>query len=246
MKHVVAAAVTVLVPTLALAASANGQRSTRFTVRVENVSTPATLRLSSGESAPAPNAPVLWVVHTRPGVLFSPGHHDPGVGLEALAEDGNPEPLAQHLAAGGEKGVVSSGAVAVPVGDSAPGPALPGKHYEFSFSASPGQRLSLASMFGQSNDVWIGTDEEGIALFGARGQPVTGDVTAKLYLWDAGTEVNEEPGAGRFQAPRQPGPNSGPAEHAKVGRVQDGFTYPAVVQVVKVTLSAQPRPVASR
>src|SRR5438034_7237818 len=38
-------------------------RRTTFTVRIENVSTASTLRLSNGQTAPAPNAPGLWVVH---------------------------------------------------------------------------------------------------------------------------------------------------------------------------------------
>src|SRR5437773_11951801 len=38
-------------------------RRTTFTVRIENVSTASTLRLSNGQTAPAPNAPGLWVVY---------------------------------------------------------------------------------------------------------------------------------------------------------------------------------------
>ena len=35
-----------------------------------------------------------------------------------------------------------------------------------------------------------------IALFDASGRPISGDVSSALGLWDAGTEVNEEPGVG--------------------------------------------------
>jgi hypothetical protein len=242
MKRILVAALA-LAPAFALGSHVKGP--TRFTVIVENVSTPQTLKLSTGGTAPAPNSPVLWVVHTHPGVLFTKGHYDHGVGLEALAEDGDPGPLDAHLRAGGERGVVASGAAAIPVGDDQPGPALPGKRFEFSFEASPGDRLTIATMFGQSNDVWIGNDDEGIALFDGRGKPLAGDLTARLSFWDAGTEVNEEPGVGPNQAPRQPAPNTGPQEHRRIGPVNDGFTYPPVGEVVRVTIAPQAKGVAT-
>ena len=57
--------------------------------------------------------------------------------------------------------------------------------------------------------------------------PVTGDITSSISLWDAGTEVNQEPGAGADQAPRQSGPNTGAAEMAGVDLIsnRDSFTY---------------------
>lgn len=226
----------VLIPAAALADHAPGHGATRFTVRVENVSTTETLRLSTGATAPAPHSPVLWAVVTKPGVLFSPGRLDHGMGLEALAEDGDPEPLAKALA--GARGVSASGFAVVPAGDAMPGPALPGKRFEFTVTAMPGERLALATMFGQSNDVWIGPGDHGIALF-SKGRPRSGDVTAELRLWDQGTEVNEEPGVGPNQGPRQPGPNTGPAERRPVAPPKDGFTYPPVAKVVKVTITPE-------
>lgn len=56
-------------------------------------------------------------------------------------------------------------------------------------------------------------------------------------LWDAGTEVNEEPGVGPNQAPRQPAPNTGPSEHGVVRPVRDGYTYPATAEVIRVTIT---------
>jgi len=120
----------------------------------------------------------------------------------------------------------------------------PGKRFEFTFDAAPGERLTIASMFGQSNDVWIGTDDEGLALFGTDGRPLAGDVTGQLYLWDAGTEVNEEPGLGPNQAPRQKGPNTGREEHEKVRRIGPGDGFPNVAEVVRVTVT--PQAIASR
>src|SRR5919197_998070 len=99
MKRLVAA-VLVLVPISVFSAPPRkSDRIVRFVVRVENVSTPRTLKLSTGDTAPAPHSPVVWAVHRYPGIFFTLGHFDHGVGLEALAEDGNPQPLAQHLAA---------------------------------------------------------------------------------------------------------------------------------------------------
>ena len=133
-------------------------------------------------------------------------------------------------------GVLSVGVFNTPVGDAAPGPALPGKAYEFTVTAKPGDRLSFTTMFGQSNDLFYAPGPKGIALFD-KGQPVSGDMTAQLELWDAGTEVNEEPGFGPNQAPRQAAPNTGTAEHLKVGRVKDSFSYPKTADVLKVTIT---------
>jgi hypothetical protein len=63
-----------------------------------------------------------------------------------------------------------------------------------------------------------------------------------VTLWDAGTEVNEEPGAGPNQAPRQSGPDTGDEEMAGVrpiAEVDDGFSYPAVADVIGVTVTPQ-------
>lgn len=208
--------------------------ATMFTVRVENVSTAQTLKLSTGGTAPAPTAPVLWVLHTTDDPLFTEGRVDRGWGLERLAEDGNPTALAAALE--GRSGIASVGADPIPMGDSGPGPITPGKAYQFTVTARPGQRLTLAFMFGQSNDLFYAPRGRGIELF-ANGEPVSGDLTGQLVLWDAGTEVNEEPGAGANQAPRQPAPNTGPAERKPVATVQDQFRYPVVSQVIRVTIT---------
>jgi hypothetical protein len=211
----------------------------RFTIRIENVSTPATLKLSNGSTAPAPNAPGLWVVYTDGDPIFTPGKTDRGQGLESLAEDGSPIKLAEAIAQA--RGVVSSGTFTMPVGDTQAGPALPGKAFEFTITAEPGQKLAIASMFGQSNDLFFATVAGGIPLFSG-GNPIEGDITSKLALWDAGTEVNEEPGLGPNQAPRQAAPNTGKSEREPVqlvSQVRDGFRYPKTSQVIRVTVRSQ-------
>ncbi len=232
MKTISALLLLATTPVLALAAPMKGQ--TTFTVRIENVSTGSTLKLSNGSTAPAPHSPGAWVVQEKPARLFMPGKLQPGWGLEMQAEDGDPSKLAEHCMH--HEGVRAAGVFNVPQGDDKPGPALPGKAYEFTVTAKPGDRLAFTTMFGQSNDVFFAPDEKGIALF-ANGRPVSGDVTAQVMLWDAGTEVNEEPGAGPNQAPRQMSPNSGPSESKPVAKLQDRYTWPRVSDVIRVTIT---------
>ena len=58
-------------------------------------------------------------------------------------------------------------------------------------------------------------------------------------LWDAGTEKNQAPGFGDEQAPRQKMANTGTPEFGKVSLVKDGFEYPDVKDVLRVTIEAQ-------
>ena len=133
------------------------------------------LELSNGQSAPFVSAPVLWAVHTgSTNPIFVAGQADAGKGLETLAETGDPAPLAKSL--DGATGVVAVGADDRPVGSDAGGPITPGNSYQFAVTAAPGHTLSLAWMFGQSNDLFYSNDRP-IALFDATGRPVTGDMT---------------------------------------------------------------------
>jgi len=238
------AALLLVAPAPALGQYAAG-REVKFTVHVENVSTPQTLKLSNGTTAPAPTAPLLWTITDDGNPLFTPGKADRGHGLEQLAEDGNPGVLSDYIVQN-QKSVLRSGIVTTPTGDKEAGPILPGKSYDFTVAAAPGQKLTLAMMFGQSNDLFYAPGAKGIALFDAKGAPITKDVTASLQLWDAGTEVNQEPGAGADQAPRQAAPNTGTAEHGAVRLVRDRYTYPKTAQVIRVTVSAAPVASASK
>ena len=172
-------------------------------------------------------APGVWVIHRDADPLFAMGEMDRGEGLEDLAEDGNPGLLAEAL------GVEVFN---TPAGAEGPGPVLPGGAYEFSVMARPGDRLSFATMFVQSNDLFFGPKGEGIDLFGP-GSSVERDVTAQIYLWDAGTEVNQLPGGGADQAPRQSGADTGMEEGGSVRMVDDGFGYPGAGDAIRVTIS---------
>jgi hypothetical protein len=229
--------------TAAQAAAAQGQ-PTKFTIKVENISRGKALKLSTGKTAPFVSAPVLWAVHSDSGnPLFVGGQPDAGKGLETLAETGNPSPLLKSVT--GAKDIASAGADDLPVGASAHGPIPPGQGYQFDISAVPGQSLSVAWMFGQSNDLFYANDRP-IALFDAAGKAVRGDMTPQLFLWDAGTEVNEEPGLGPNQGPRQQTPEAGVAEHKAVAHVSDRFNYPRTAEVLRLTIAPSGEAMSSK
>ena len=200
---------------LALSPRANGE--TRFTVRIENISSPDGQTAAGGTKWPFALSPGIWVTHDKGLMLFKDGKVA-SAGLERLAEDGNPEGLVKMLEAQNHTG---HGVFNTPAGASAPGPIVPGGSYEFTVMAKPGMKLTVALMFGQSND-WFYAPEKGIELFKG-GKPVSGDVTSSFLLYDAGTEKNEEPGVGANQAPRQKAPNTGDDER---GTVQKAKGYP--------------------
>jgi hypothetical protein len=209
--------------------------ATRFTIRVENISKGEALKLSNGKSAPFVSAPVLWMIHTgSTNPIFTGGKRDTGEGLDLLAETGDPSKLLKALVR--KSGTVKVGADARAVGATADGPITPGQSYEFEISARPGQLLSTIWMFGQSNDLFYSNDRP-IALFNAAGKPASGEMTAQLSLWDAGTEVNEEPGLGPNQGPRQVTPDAGVTESQGIAHVRDKYRYPRIADVLRVTIT---------
>ncbi len=214
------------------AGPASAETDTTFTVTIENVSTPETLTTSTGSVA-VPLSPGAYVIgHEGRNALLDPRDHATAA-LEALAEDGNP--------AGFPDQVPGSQVFNTPDGASEPGPILPGGSYTFSFTAEPGDELSLVTMFVQSNDWFYSTlsDERGVALFDAAGVPRAGDISDQFKLWQSGTEVDEEPGVGAHQAPRQSAPNQGTAESRQVISLSTlGIHVPLNGPVMKVTLSA--------
>lgn len=260
-----------------------------FKVTIENVSLDHTIETIAGECMDVPIAPGVFVVHYGDAPLFAEGEEEPGVGLEALAEDGAAATLANYASANtgvlqlaapgvfathGSQGLLfnsgttatvgleamaedgdpsalwgevfaaggfrTAGIFAVPDGQSNPAPLLPGQSYSFEVVAVHGEVLSLATMLVQSNDVFFAPDEDGIDLFPGDA-PLTGDVTGMIDLWDAGTEVNGEPGLDRYQAPRQLSPNSGPDEGGTIRLLDDDFTYPDVGDMLQINVAAQPR-----
>ena len=207
-----------------------------FTVRIENISSADGQTAADGTRWPFALSPGMFVLNEK-NVLFKEGKAATN-GLEAQAEDGNPAGLVSSL----EKMHHASalhGVYNTPAGAMAPGPIGPGAAYEFSFSATPKMKLYMALMFGQSNDLFYAPDAAGIALFDGKGNALSGDVTEKLVLWDAGTEVNEEEGVGPNQAPRQKEANTGPAENGVVHRAKDARFYGKNAELFRVTVTAE-------
>jgi hypothetical protein len=165
---------------------------------------PLALSMSELSGVATPISPLLALVHPAGEPLYSVGQPDRGQGLEQIAESGNTALLAAA--------VPGSMVVNLPVGAAAPGPALPGQSYQFTVTAMTGDRLSFATMYGMSSDWFFGTPPGGIPLFGLDGEPVSGDVTSMISLYDAGTEVDEEPGIGPDVGPQQVMPDQGPPD----------------------------------
>ncbi|MBV9928181.1 MAG: spondin domain-containing protein [Acidobacteria bacterium] len=209
-------------------------RQVTFKVRIENISSPEGQAASDGTRWPFALSPGLYVVNEKGAVLFREGHRA-GAGLEAQAEDGNAEALAKSFESmnreAGQHGIFN-----MPAGAGAPGPIGPGAAYEFTLSAAPKMKLTLVTMFGQSNDYFYAT-EKPVELFDAAGEPLSGDITARFALYDAGTEVNQEPGVGTDQAPRQKAPNTGAAEGGVVHRAKADAFYSKTGQLFRVTVT---------
>lgn len=213
------------------------EKLVKFKVRIENISNAEGFTASNGMKWPFAISPGVFTVHYGTGKpLFVVGKSAAKTGLEAQAEDGNPEMLIATVRH--HPGVMSQGIFNTPVGAMAPGPVGPGAAFEFEVMAAPGAHLFLTFMFGQSNDLFFG-NRNAISLFDANGRPFSGDVAPRIELWDAGTEVNEEPGVGSNQAPRQKAANTGIAEHKSVHAVKDGFNYPKTTDVLRIVVTPE-------
>ena len=201
-----------------------------FTIRIENI--------SADSRIPTPLSPGVFAVHDRTFALFVSGEEHRGNGLEALAEDGKIEQLERYIAT--TPGVHEYGVFSVPAQEGGATLFLPQEGaYEFTFTANNNaQYLSLITMFVESNDLFFAFDDGGIKLF-RLGAPINGDVTKRVMLWDAHTEINEEPGKGVYQVLRQTIQDSGPSETGAVSEVNDAFNYPAVDELIRVTISSE-------
>ena len=211
---------------------------TRFTVKVENISSAEGMTASNGTKFPFALSPGMFVLSAKQAPLFTEGKSARANGLEMQAEDGDPSGLVKSFEtmhhASNLHGVFNT-----PVGAMAAGPIRPGDRYEYSFTAMPGMKLFTAMMFGQSNDWFYSPDANGIALFDAEGNPISTDVTDKLILWNAGTEVDEEIGIGPNQGPRQKGVNTGVDEQGVVRRVNDARWTGKNAEFFRVTITAE-------
>jgi hypothetical protein len=141
--------------------------------------------------------------------------------------------------------VLKSGVQSVKTNGSAGALAM-GQAYEITFTAGKNQKVSFASMLGESNDWFFAPSGSGIALYDSNGNPVSGDVTNQIKVYDAGTEIDQEPGVGDAVGPNQPAPDYGAPDPiamvrelgATVPLTNGGsFKMPAVSDMIKVTLT---------
>jgi hypothetical protein len=193
-----------------------------FIVTIEQLTTDQTLKLPDGTATRAPLSPGIAVVHNGSNPLFTMGE-PASAGLQRIAEAGEPEDLIAAM-------------------KSAPGVSATvmfERTDTFTVHAKPGEMLSFATMFGQSNDCFYAPKGGDIALFDQGGKPIMGESMVEVVLYDAGTEVNQVPGVGPDQGPRQDPMTwrQGELEHATVQPVRDAWAYPPTAEVIRVTVS---------
>jgi hypothetical protein len=195
------------------------------------------LRARTGVTVPL--SPGAYAVHSDAATFHNVGGAA-ATGIERIAEDGTP----------GEMVTALSGLDAVTTADAfGDGPIPPGNSVTFTVDAEPGNRLSFATMYIQSNDLFYAFEPEGLALFDANDEPIDRTVTGAVRLYDAGTEADQEPGVGLDQAIRQADGNTGTDEGGSIVRVQntdgdaaledDGFEYAPTANVVSVRVQPQ-------
>lgn len=153
----------------------------------------AALMTHSGVATPL--SPGVWVLHRDALALYTNNFADRGKGLENIAERGDISVLKASLEAQLPAGAIASGGFDTAVGAMTPGAIAPGGAYTFEITAQPGDRLTFVQMFGNSNDWFFGPSDSGIELFNDN-MPLRGDVSEDIYIWDAGTELSEEPAVG--------------------------------------------------
>lgn len=214
---------------------AKKEKSSTFKVRIENIGSADGLTNADGAKYPFALSPGLFIVNHKKRYFFDEGKKA-DMALELQAEDGNPETLSKKLLT--KVGSIYMGIFNTPAGADKPGPLLPGGVYEFEFNGTEGMKFNFIAMYGQSNDLFY-APRVALDLFDKDGNALSGDITDSLLLWDAGTEVNQAPGVGDEQAPRQKMANTGKSENGVVRVVKDGFSYPNTRDVLRVTITAQ-------
>ena len=210
----------------------------RFTVTLQNVSTNTTLQVGAIPDRTAPLSPGLWAIYDN-GELFSL-NNAASLGTERLAEEGMTSVKTGELSSTGF--VDQHGEFSSPGGPDNMPTIGAGESVTFSFDADPGQMLQIMTMFGNSNDWFYAFDDGGLDLF-TNGDPIDGDVTSHLTLYDAGTELDEIPGLGITQKPDHPNTiDVGPADPVttikRAMARHTNITIPAKSAVLRVSISS--------
>jgi len=109
---------------------------------------------------------------------------------------------------------------------------LPGQSTTIQFSAAKGEALTFASMYGWSNDLFFAPANPGILVYDANGNPIEGDVSSQIKLWDNGTRINQAPG----NAVTHPGTADNKNITEVNGLDAQGNTYLPASQLVRATV----------
>lgn len=196
-----------------------------FKLKIENVSKSDTLKLSNGKTESIILSSGTWVIYSKSNPLFVNGQKNSSSDMEKLAEDGIGFIVNSKLVDG-----VSVTGMTQEI--------KPNSFIEIPFKAKVGDKFSFATMLNQSNDLFYAV--EGIELFDKDKEPIKGDLTSQVILWDLGTEINQELGLGDEQGARQKEPNFGKTESDTVKKIEDkkdSFNYPKVIDIIKLTLT---------
>jgi len=214
------------------------EEPTKFLVKIENLSEPGTLDTDRANGL-IPLSPGVFALYKNPAgarMVFAEGKKA-DEGTELIAEDGMPMVKAEQLANSHQIGM--SGVIEGPNG-----PILPGEPAMFEVEALPGYYLQIETMFVQSNDWFYGFDGLGLPLFDGD-EPMYGDVTEYLALYDAGTEEDTAPGTGPYQVLAQEAGSTDVGPHDSVNKIRSAierhpdFDIPANEHVIKITIMPQ-------
>lgn len=213
--------------------------SRTFMVRIENVSVPNTLPTDRANGTVPLSHGVFAVYKT--GNLFTFGQ-PADVGTERIAEDGFTTEKTNML--NNTPGITFLGEFVAPGGPDNGAALFAGEVSNFMVIAKPGDKLQIETMFVQSNDWFYSFGGGGLDLFDGK-TPISGNVTSKLVLYDAGTEADTAPGTGPNQKPVQPplAMNVGPSDAVNIITVapqrHPGFNIPPTASIIKITITPQ-------
>lgn len=200
-------------------------------LHLDDIAAAGSLVASDGTTHDVKLSPAIVIVHDAAFVPFAAGEAA-SAGLERLAEAGDASVWAGALA---EEPAVSAVDAITKLDDATyeAGPFFPGDGAFVVLDVPGTAMITVAAMFGESNDVFV-----------AATAPVW-DGAAVTYgewplgLFDAGTEVNQEPGLGADQAPRQADADQGAAEGGVIAGIDGtdaaGFGYPAPEAFARLT-----------
>lgn len=157
---------------------------------------------------------VVYTGDTNP--IYTLGEKDAQLGLAALAQRGDPDPLRVSLSK------VPQVRQIYVLTDTA----QPGQSFQCTYQAAYNEKVAFATQFGYSND-WFFANNASLAAL------TKGDVTSKTALLDDGTAVSQYPGAGNaqfvFNGTLMP-------EDKAISVVGDTFPVPAVADMIRVTI----------